>query len=156
MVDVVDRLLDEQPALVVRGKMSTPDIPRWLGDAYHAVATAAAAGGAGLAGPPFARYRALDEDFLHFDVEAGFPVSAALESSGEVEAMMLPGGPAAVVLHIGPYEAMKPSYDTLTAWLDQHDYIPEGAPWEVYLSDANEEPDPTRWRTEIVQPYRAV
>jgi AraC family transcriptional regulator len=29
-----------------------------------------------------------------------------------------------------------------------------GAPWETYLTDPGERPDPATWETEIVQPVR--
>lgn len=154
MLEVEERVLEEQPTLVMRAKLSTEDIPNWLGQAFCGVEAAAAQYGATLAGPPFARYRALDDDFCSFDVEAGFPVVAAPELSGDVQSSTLPGGTAAVVVHIGRYETMKASYDTLMAWVDRRDYVPEGPPWEVYLSD--EEPDASKWRTEIVQPYLDV
>jgi effector-binding domain-containing protein len=156
MLEVEERELREQPTLVMRAKLSTEEIRTWLGQAYHDVELAAAERGATVAGPPFARYRALDDDFRSFDVEAGFPVSVALTPSGDVQSSTLPGGTVAMVTHIGPYEAMKTSYDALMAWVDRHDYVPEGPPWEVYLSDLNEESDPALWRTEIIQPCRKV
>lgn len=156
MLEVEERKLRERPTLVMRAKLSTEEIPNWLGKAYGGVESVAAEHGATLVGPPFARYRALDDEFRTFDVEAGFPVAEPVEGSGDVQSSTLPGGNAAVVTHVGPYAAMKPSYDTLAAWVDRHDYVPEGPPWEVYLSDANEEPDPALWQTEIVQPYLDV
>ena len=154
MLEVEERVLEEQATLVMRAKLATEEIPNWLGQAYGGVEAAAAHYGAKLVGPPFARYRALDDDFRSFDVEAGYPVSAAPELSGDVQSSTLPGGTAAVVVHVGRYETMTASYDALMAWVDRHDYVPEGPPWEVYLS--REGPDPSQWRTEIVQPYLDV
>lgn len=31
-----------------------------------------------------------------------------------------------------------------------------GPHWEVYYTDPNVQPDPTRWRTDVVQPYRTA
>ena len=91
-----------------------------------------------------------------FEVEAGFPVTPAIPGEGELEASMLPGGEAAATTHIGPYDAMRPTYEAITEWLGEHDAVPAGAPWEVYLSDPDDQPDPATWRTDIIQPYRAM
>jgi effector-binding domain-containing protein len=49
---------------------------------------------------------------------------------------------------------MKPAYEATERWISEHDGVPEGPPWEVYYSDPNQQPDPSTWRTEIVQPFR--
>ena len=43
----------------------------------------------------------------------------------------------------------------LVSWIDAQGGTSAGDAWEVYLTDAEEQPDPATWRTEIVQPYRA-
>ena len=107
-----------------------------------------------MTGPPFARYWPLDPDYSRFEVEAGFPVDRSAPVTGEVASSTLPGGPAAVVTHVGPYEEMKPVYEATERWIFEHDGVPEGPPWEVYYSDPNQQPDPSTRRTEIVQPFR--
>ncbi len=154
MHEVVARELEEQPTLVVRGVQSVAGIAEFLGGAFHGVAVHAAAKAVSIAGPPFARYRSLDEYNARFEIEAGFPVAQEVDGAGTVEASFLPAGPAATVVHQGPYEAMEPAYAELAAWITDHDGTPDGPAWEIYYSDPAEEPDPAMWRTEIVQPYR--
>lgn len=155
MPEIAIRELEEQPTLVMWGKVVVKDMPQFLGRAFHAAASHADAIGAEICGPPFARYRPLDPDHGEFEVEAGFPVEGELTGSEEVDVSSLPDGPAAVALHIGPYEAMVPTYDAILAFLREQRAEPLGPAWEVYLSDASEEPDPATWRTEIVQPFMA-
>lgn len=151
MYDVVARTLVERPSLVVKDRLSVEEIPAWLGKVYHLVSERMEETGAIPAGPPFARYTMLGDD--EFFVEAGFPLTAAVEGSGQVEASILPGGPAATVWHLGPYENTEQTYRLIQQWLDEHDVAASGPPWETYYSDPTEEPDPATWRTEIVQPY---
>ncbi len=66
----------------------------------------------------------------------------------------LPGGPAAVLTYIGPYDEMEAAYAALAEWVARSGGEPTGDPWEVYFSDPAQEPDPRRWRTEIVMPFR--
>lgn len=152
MYEIEMRTLEARPTLTMHGVLGIEDIGQWLGKAYSAVERHAASIHAGLAGPPFARYRPLDESFTKFEVEAGFPTHLAVEGAGGVVSSELPGGPAAVTIHVGPYDAMKPAYEAILAWLAERGASPEGAAWEVYLSDPAEHPDPATWRTEIVQP----
>jgi effector-binding domain-containing protein len=51
---------------------------------------------------------------------------------------------------------MRPAYDAIEAWIIDQGGQPEGPAWEIYYTDPNEEPDPSNWRTEIVQPYRVL
>lgn len=150
MYDIDSRVLHNQRSVVMRTRLTVDDIADWLGMAYP---TTAAAAGSAICGPPFARYTMIGDDAQEFDVEAGFPVSEPVEVSGEVEVGSLPGGPAAVTWHVGPYDAMKPAYVRLLSWIKEHGAVPDGSAWEVYHSDPAEEPDPATWRTEIVQPY---
>ncbi len=153
MYEVTSREFVQQPTLVVRGTHTVPDIPGFLGDAYHKVAAHAADCAATMVGPPFARYRMVAADHLEFEIEAGIPIASAVAGSDEVEASSLPGGLAAVTWHIGEYADMEAAYTAVMDWIADQGGRPSGPPWEVYHSDPNEEPDPARWRTEVIQPY---
>jgi len=154
MYEIQERTLAEQPTMVVRGKIKLEDIPAFLGRVYSTVERQARESGAHVIAAPFARYRSLDPAYREFEIEAGLPVLVAVAGHGEVEASSLPGGPAAVTVHVGPYERLEPAYEAITTWLQEHDAHPEGPAWEVYHTDPDEQPDPATWHTEVVQPYR--
>ncbi len=154
MYEIEDRTLVEQPTMVMHGKVKLEDIPTFLGRVYHTVETQIREAGAHVVGLPFARYRPLDAEYREFEIEAGLPVVMAVAGHGEVEASHLPGGPAAVIIHTGPYERMEPAYEAVNSWMRERGAHSEGPAWEVYHTDPNEEPDPATWRTEVVQPYR--
>jgi effector-binding domain-containing protein len=48
--------------------------------------------------------------------------------------VLLDGGPAVQVKHIGPYEDLGQTYVILEKWLEQHHRTRAGAVREVYLS----------------------
>lgn len=156
MYEVVSRHIEEQPTLVMMAKLPVAGMKEFLGKAYGAIAERIAKSGRSFAGPPFARFRPLDDTYAEFEVEAGFPVDLPIDGEGEIVASTLPGGPVAVTTHIGPYDQMKPGYEAILRWIEEHDGHPEGPAWEVYHSDPSEHPDPATWRTEIVQPYRVL
>jgi effector-binding domain-containing protein len=145
------RTLDEEQTAVVFGTVTTEELPGWLGRAFADVARYLTKWGAGPAGPPFARFHRLDEE--RFDAEAGFPAITPVAGEGDVEPSDLPAGPAAVTTHVGPYDAMEPAYDALRAWIEAQGATPAGDPFERYLTDPDENPDPSTWRTEVVAPY---
>jgi effector-binding domain-containing protein len=151
--DIVTSELVEQPTAVVRGVVPVSEMGTWLRDAYGAVAGYLSAHGAGPAGMPFARFHQLGGH--RFEVEAGFPAYHEVAGAGPVVASRLPGGLAAQTWHMGPYEAVAEAYEAMQAWIADHGGEPIGDPWEVYYSDPTTEPDPSAWRTEVVQPYRA-
>lgn len=66
----------------------------------------------------------------------------------------LPGGPAAVLNYIGRYDEMEGACGALAEWVARSGGHPAGNSWEVYFSDPSREPDPQKWRTEIVMPFR--
>jgi effector-binding domain-containing protein len=156
MYEVSSRHIEEQPTLVMTTKLKADQIKDWIGQAYSRTAELVGRAGLDFAGPPFARYRPLDDQYSEFEIEAGFPIEGHTQGEGDIVASTLPGGAVAVVTHIGPYDQMKPAYVALMGWIDEHGARPEGAAWEVYYSDPVAEPDPTTWRTEIYQPYKAL
>lgn len=104
-------------------KIAVPEIHAFLGKAYSSVAELIGRSGLDFAGPPFARRRPLDNEFAEFEVEAGFPVRDA----------------ARLRRHRG---------------LDHRPRRTAGGPaWECHYTDPDEEPNPSNWRTETVQPY---
>ncbi len=147
---VQDELL-EQVTEVVRATLSVEEIGAFIGRALGSVTRALAREGMSPSGPPFARYHRVGAK--RFDVEVGFPTQRGVSSSGEVRASSLPAGPAAVMTYVGPYDQMEAAYGALAAWVAHHGGRPFGDPWEIYLSDPAQEPDPEQWRTEIVMPF---
>lgn len=108
--------------------------------------------GGQAAGPAFARYLAETADSFSF--EAGFPLAKPVPCQGRIGLGELPGGRAAVTTHVGPYEGLAQVYPALEAWIGQQGHTPNGAPWEVYVTDPSQEPDSSKWRTDLYWPIR--
>jgi effector-binding domain-containing protein len=140
--------LPAQPVAVVRGHATLGDLPGFLDAAFEETLAALTAQGDEPAGPPFARYRIAGDGF---DVEAGFPASAAVTATGRVVPAELPGGPAAQVRYRGPYPGVARAYEAGQRWLGEHGHAPADVPWESYL----DEPDVAEPRTVVCLPYRA-
>lgn len=141
--------LQEQPTACVRRKMRPSqlgDIPELIGRTFEAVQAA----GMEPAGMPYTRVHSMS--VFGMDVEVGWPLAAPFPGSGDVGAGVLPGGPAAVASYFGPYEEIGPAHEAIAAWCKAHGHQVAGAPWESYFTDPNEEPDRSKWRTDITFP----
>lgn len=151
-VDVEIRDLPELHALVIRRRVPHGAVGDLLAESLPAVYAHAQAHGLEMSGPPFARYLAVEPE--HFLVEAGIPLAEAApgEPDAGIEPIVIPAGPAAVAVHEGPYERLKETYEAGEAWLAEEGRTASGPPWESYLTDPGDHPDPETWRTEVVQP----
>lgn len=143
-ITVVD--LPEQHTAVVRGRATIDTIPEFLGRAYAAIGNVVPAQGRRFTGPPFARYRAMDE--TGWEVEAGFPVDGEVRADHDVVPSSLPAGPVARLVHAGPYDTVGVGWRTLSDWIVDHGYAATDAPWECYL----DEPGVELPRTVIMMP----
>ena len=79
---------------------------------------------------------------------------AASKGEGDVLAEILPGGLAAVTIHSGPYEKLQAAYAALEEWIAANGFHPAGAPWEAYLNDPADHPNPQDWKTEVCWPLK--
>ena len=151
---IEQRRLMAASTAVVRSSVLVSEIPGFMSHAFRSVAQILANQGISVAGPPFARHHHVDDD--RFSIEAGFPTTSAVLPTDDVVASSLPSGLAAVMTYVGPYDEMKPAYEALAEWIVRNGGTPASSPWEVYFTDPAEEPDPQKWRTEIVMPFHVA
>jgi len=149
---VTRKTLEEAPVLFARRRAALAEIPAALAELLPAVFAAATETGAAIAGPPFCRYRDMDSDAL--TLEAGLPLAAPAAGRGEIEAGALRPGPAATTLHVGPYDELPQAHAAVQAWIAEQGLTPADAPWEVYLTDPGQVPDPAEWQTEVIWPVQ--
>lgn len=122
--------LEQQDTAVVRGVVAHDGIGQFIGGAFGEVMGVLATQGRAPAGMPFACYVIVEGGF---EIEAGFPTDAPVEPSGRVVASTLPGGPALLVLHKGPYSGVAAAYHAAEAWLAENHWTMTGPMWEAYL-----------------------
>jgi effector-binding domain-containing protein len=144
--------LDPQPALAHREVVPVSGIPAMIDQWLPAVFKFATEHGAEPAGPPFARYHRMDE--READFEVGVPLTAPHEGGDGVQPVELPGGEVAATWHVGPYDRLGEAFSALGDWVADQGRSPAGPAWEVYWTNPAEEPDPSRWRTQVLAPIR--
>ena len=144
------KTLEPRHVLFVRRRVGRHEIAGTIGQCLGAIFGHCQANGIAVAGPPFTRYPEAGQGML--TMEAGLPIAAAAAGAGDIEAGTLQGGAVAFTVHAGGYESLGESYTALERWIAEQGARPGGPPWEVYVTDPAEHPDPKDWRTEIYWP----
>jgi len=150
---IAKKELAAQPVLVVRRRIKPADLAKTLAEVLGHVFVHAQQNGMALTGQPFTRYIEWGPGI--WTIEAGLPVAALkkdLPASGEVRADTLPGGPAATVTHTGAYDGLSAAHAAVQQWIEAQGLKAAGAPWEVYVTDPADFPDPKDWKTDLFWP----
>lgn len=138
-VEVMD--LEPTDTAVVQARVPFAEIGATVGGAIKDVWEHLSEIGMGSSGMAFGRFRPGDG---LMDVEVGFSVPRPVPGNGRVVPSSLPGGPAAVTIHAGPYDEIGPAYEAVQAWARANNRQIAGDPWEVYLTPPDQTPPMTR------------
>lgn len=153
--DIVQKELDAQPVLLVRRKVNRSQIGSAIGEALPHIFMYAQQHGIALAGHPLTRYVEVGPGLLTIEPAmrvVSRPASEGNAAPGEVVEDVLPAGSAATTIHAGPYETLTEAYAAIERWMEQNGFRPAGPPWEDYITDPAEFPDPKDWKTEVCWP----
>jgi effector-binding domain-containing protein len=145
-VDVTLCELPPRRAAIMRISGSVQDLPALMDRAFSETSRAISSAGARFAGHPFARYTAFGE---RIEAAVGFPFVGDVEATNGIEISDLPGGRAAMVRHIGPYDEIGVAWEGGTAWMKERGLTPSGPAWECYLTGPQ---DPGPPITEVFWP----
>jgi AraC family transcriptional regulator len=156
--EVTRRELAAQPVLVVRRRVRRAEIAATIGAVLPMVFVHAQQRGLAIAGYPITRYLEMSVGLV--TLETGMRVThdggwSAHDGEGDVLAETLPAGPAATTIHSGSYDQLPDAYAAVEEWIAANGFRQGGAPWEVYLNDPADHPDPRDWKTEVCWPLEA-
>jgi AraC family transcriptional regulator len=147
---ITKKQIAPQAVLVARRRIKPSEIPATLAEVLGGVFQYAQRTGAALAGQPFTRY--LESGPGLITIEAGMPIAAPGSGDGNILADTLPGGFVATTIHSGPYDGLTAAHAAIQVWIEQQGLAAAGAPWESYVTDPADYPDPADWKTEIFWP----
>ena len=149
----------EQPYVAIRGHVSMAEIGAFAGRTGEVFGWLGARG-LTPAGPPFLKYNVIDM-MRQLEVENGVPLTAPVENTGDGEVIsgVLPAGRYATVTHVGHPSELAGATKALLDWAAGQgltwDMSPgeTGERWgsrlEFYLTDPREEPDMSKWITQL-------
>ncbi|MEQ8323560.1 MAG: SRPBCC family protein [Vicingaceae bacterium] len=153
---VVQEDIYEITYLGVKDSVSLAEIGPAMDKAYDEITTVMFDNDLEVRGYPIAIYYAWNETEGYCVFEAGLPVLAGTEVklNDRVQMKIVPAGIAAKVVHQGTYDKLNEAHFAVDQWIAENGKEMRGAPWEVYISDHNNEPDSTKWHTEIFYPIQ--
>ena len=148
-----------QPVVSIRSTVLIANLGEAMGERLQTLSGYLQQSGARPAGPPFVRYHTFGA--TETDLETGIPVAETIAGEGGVAASELPGGPAITTWHFGSHDTLGEAYARIHSLLGEHGHEPNGPAWEVYYwIDPNDSgdpptfPDPSVWRTQLIQPIK--
>ena len=147
----------EQPYVAVRAKVTMGEIAafaRRFGEVFGWLDSH----GLVPAGPPFFKYNVIDMA-RELEMEAGVPVATATDGDDQIVAGVLPAGRYATLTHVGHPSELMAATKALLDWAAEQglawDVTPseDGDRWacrlENYLTDPEQEPDMSKWVTQL-------
>ncbi|MEM9034140.1 MAG: AraC family transcriptional regulator [Actinomycetota bacterium] len=151
--EISTRTVEPVAVLFQTRRVEADALPTALAEVLPAVFGYAMEQGLPMAGPPVVRYLDLSPAFITF--EGGVPLTAEAPAPAEASGIQigwLHGGTVAVTQHRGPYEQLGDAHAALDRWIDANGAKSVGAPWESYITDPGDVPDPADWLTDVFWP----
>lgn len=136
----------ESPTAVVRGTVPMQEITAFYDRAFGTIAEVMADQGV-MARAALGLYLSPPTDVV--TLEVGFVVDSTLTPEGEVVPSVLPGGEAARMTHLGPYEGLPGAWGGFLSWVGEQGRAPAGPLWEIYLTEPTPETDPATLETQL-------
>ncbi|HEV7162541.1 MAG TPA: GyrI-like domain-containing protein [Solirubrobacteraceae bacterium] len=143
------RELDPQPVAFKRASTDAAGMRETIDGAFGALFAQLGQLGVTPTDVPYIRYLKTGEEL---EIELGVPVAANGTSLGDLEQASLPGGRAAVLRYVGPYEDLQGECERLNDWVEQQGEGASGPHWESYVTNPAAEPDPNKRITDIYLP----
>jgi effector-binding domain-containing protein len=139
--------------------VSMYDIPQVLPPLVPQVKDWMAANKVAAAGPDFFLYKSMNEKG-ELECEVGFEVHDAVAGEGQIKPGIFPACTYASLVYTGDFKDMMQGHMALEEWIREEGFqekiqqsggkISWGSRTEFYLVDPDNEPDSSKWQTEIV------
>jgi AraC family transcriptional regulator len=149
-ISITRKELAPQHILFMRRRIAPSERKEALGECFGRLFSYGAKAGLPIAGWPLCRYVNMGPGLL--TIEPAMPLAAPAAGEGDMHAGVLPGGAVALGIHAGPYEGLGETNAAIERWIETNGFRVAGAPWEQYVTDPGEYPDPADWRTEVYWP----
>lgn len=148
--------IQDRPAMsyiLKREKVPFDQIANFYGQNLPAIATAVAASGAEMIGQPCGVFYAWDVENSTADMCAAIPVASADVQIEGYQTVTLPAGRAVKVAYYGPYAGSADAHYAMDDYIKANNLTQNGPVIEQYITDPTQEPDTSKWLTDI---YYAV
>lgn len=139
-------------AMAYRTKCTMEEVGEAMGPAFGAIMQVVGTNGAQVIGSPFSIWYEWENEIMEFD--NAIPINKKIKGTDDVLPIKTYGGKVAYVSHMGEYSTTNYSWGILETYLKENNLEMNGAPYEVYITDPQTEPDPSKWITELYWPIK--
>jgi effector-binding domain-containing protein len=148
----------EQHYLAIRTQAAIHELPTVIPQLHDEVLAWMRERGLAPSGAPFIRYHVINMA-EKLDIALGWPTAGAVPGQGHIISDALPAGRYASLLYTGDYSGLMDANGSLIgwaveqgiewdAWDAEHGHA-FGSRFETYITDPGDEPDPSKWETEV-------
>lgn len=144
--------LNSQPALSISVTCTFAELGNKFGEIYSEIGAYIKSNSIKAAGYPFGIYHSFSPEKI--ELEAGIPVEAGAAGEGRIKTMQTYGGKAANGTFTGHYDKLKEAWQLFAKLVDDEKHELNGPCFEMYVTDPEEEPDSSKWITELYTPVK--
>ncbi len=142
--------LDEQPILYIRRQVEQSALQPLFAECFPKLFAHGMQHGLAITGNPIARYVDLGPGL--WTVDCIIPLGQEAEPGDGMDKGTLAGGNVVKGSHFGPYEELDKAYVAMQKWMQDQGLKAGGPHWEQYVTDPGEEPEPSKWQTDVYWP----
>lgn len=138
----------ERYSLVIRTTTPTNQIGNAIAQTLPKVMDYMIANHIDMPSTPFAFYHRWDPAGTT-EFSTGMFVSKPEKGSGDVQPFTIYKNKIVAATYFGPYEKIEVAYKAIDEWAKKNNKVLEQSPWEEYITDPGENPDPATWETKV-------
>jgi effector-binding domain-containing protein len=152
--EIVETTVESFRFISVMDSASSKDMSDHYAKAYGKLGQFAGENQLEIVGQPISINHSWDEETQFGVFEPAMPIAGDAEGTDEIMVKESYAGKTLKAIHTGSYETMNVSWEALMKKVYSEGYEMNGLPWEVYVTDPGQEPDSTKWITEIYMPIK--
>jgi effector-binding domain-containing protein len=148
-IDIQEIETEETKYLLITDEVEPTNIAMYFAENFPKIMGYAQENGASMAGSPTGIYFTWTDTLTK--MAAAIPVDKEVAGNDEIEYRVIPAGNALRVDHYGNYDEVGPAHYAMEEYANEKGYSLSFA-IETYVTDPEEEPDTSKWLTQITYP----
>jgi len=149
-MDIKEVTLETKWALTIRDTCTFAELGDKIRDSFGEIEAFRRKNSIKPAGNFYAMYHSFTIEKVDF--QAGVPVEGNIQPEGRINMSETYGGKAVMTVFTGHYDALTEAWKKFADVVDAAGYKLAGPCFEVYVTGPAEEPDSTKWITELYTP----
>lgn len=152
-IDITEKELETVQLLVIEDSCKMANVSQLMEDLYSSLMEYVHKNNIDILGPPVSIYKNFNPDGYTIFI-AGVPVPEDTKGSGEIQSIPGYAGKVIMATHYGAYNEVGPVWDAMDTYIQDNGHQYNGYPWEEYVTDPSQEPDTSKWITNIYIPVQ--